>query len=69
MDQCKHCVVRGDFDACRKTECSIRETWVFREAVEHAHMAGQGDYGCRSLGYSNAQLYFDETYNNEINRT
>lgn len=65
MDLCKNCIVRGDFEACRKTECNIRESWIFREAVEQAHMAGQIDFGCKSPGYSNARAYFDETYNDE----
>ena len=61
MDQCKHCTVRGNLDACSKTPCSYRETWIFREAVEQAHMAGQADAGV-DPGYSNARAYFDETY-------
>ena len=27
MDQCTHCIVRGDIDKCRATECSQHESW------------------------------------------
>jgi hypothetical protein len=27
MDQCKHCVVRGDVESCMKTECTYHELW------------------------------------------
>jgi hypothetical protein len=26
-DQCMHCMVRGDFEACQKTECYQHENW------------------------------------------
>lgn len=26
-DQCQHCTVRGDFDACQKTPCNLHESW------------------------------------------
>ena len=27
MDQCKHCIIRGDIAACEKTECDKHEYW------------------------------------------
>ena len=27
MDQCKHCVVRGQMEVCEKTPCTIHEAW------------------------------------------
>lgn len=26
-DQCKHCTVRGDMEACAALECGIHESW------------------------------------------
>jgi len=26
-DQCKHCTLRGDIEACRAAECSHHENW------------------------------------------
>lgn len=31
MDQCKHCVARGDFDYCQSLDCSHHETWYARQ--------------------------------------
>ena len=27
MDQCKHCIVRGDIAACEQTDCDKHEYW------------------------------------------
>lgn len=27
MDQCKHCIVRGDIDKCQATDCNYHELW------------------------------------------
>ena len=27
MDQCKHCIVRGDVAACEQTDCDKHEYW------------------------------------------
>lgn len=27
VDQCQHCTVRGDFDACKVTPCNQHESW------------------------------------------
>ena len=64
MDQCKNCIMRGNFDGCIATPCSHRDTWIFREAVEQAHMKGQIDalQGMFDPIYSIATRYFDETY-------
>ena len=64
MDQCKHCSMRGNFEGCRNTPCSHRESWVFRQAVEQAHTAGQIDAleGMFDPVESKASDYFDETY-------
>jgi hypothetical protein len=64
MDQCRNCTVQGDFETCRKTACTFRECWGFREAVEQAHMAGQMNAGCKEPGYSNARAYFDQIHKN-----
>ena len=26
-DQCKHCILRGDIEICKATECSHHENW------------------------------------------
>jgi len=31
MDQCTHCVVKGDIEECLKTECSQHESWMVGE--------------------------------------
>lgn len=28
IDQCKYCVLRGDWDGCRATECNSHENWI-----------------------------------------
>ena len=64
MDQCKNCIMRGNFDGCLDTPCSHRDTWIFREAVEQAHMRGQidGFGGMFDPSYSQAYGYFITTY-------
>ena len=31
IDQCKHCVVRGNIAECLSTKCSQHESWMSRE--------------------------------------
>lgn len=31
IDQCKHCIVRGDMNECLKTECAYHENWYALE--------------------------------------
>ena len=31
MDQCKHCMVRGDLSECLKTKCNYHELWMVKE--------------------------------------
>lgn len=33
MDQCKHCIVRGDLDKCLETSCSYHELWFTNELI------------------------------------
>ena len=30
-DQCKHCLVRGNMEACKETECHQHESWYVQE--------------------------------------
>ena len=69
MDQCKHCTARENFDKCRQTPCSHRESWGFREAVERAYEAGLIAAEERHSGYSNAHAYFNQTHNAGSQRT
>ena len=64
MDQCKLCIKRGNFEGCISTPCTHRESWIFREAVEQAHMRGQidGSGGMFDPSYSQASYYFDSVY-------
>ena len=64
MDQCKHCSMRGNFDGCSNTPCGQRDSWIFREAVEQAHMRGQidGSGGMFDPSYSQACGYFITAY-------
>jgi hypothetical protein len=33
-DQCKHCIVRGDYDECLKTPCCRHESWIDTVRIE-----------------------------------
>jgi hypothetical protein len=37
-DQCQHCIVCGDFDACCKTECFHHENWYAVQLMEEIHL-------------------------------
>ena len=44
-DQCKHCTVRGDIQACKKTECNQHESWYVRDLkAERDRLRNQGQY-------------------------
>jgi len=57
MDECNFCTLRGNFSKCVELPCSHRETWIFREAVKMAYMAGK--LGVKSLSSLD---YFHDTY-------
>ena len=31
MDQCNHCIVRGNIEKCLKTDCSYHDLWMVKE--------------------------------------
>jgi hypothetical protein len=31
VDQCKHCLVHGNMEACKETECQQHENWYAQE--------------------------------------
>ena len=33
-DQCKHCIVRGDYKKCLETPCSKHESWIDIERMD-----------------------------------
>ena len=33
-DQCKYCIVRGDYKKCLKTPCSKHESWIDIERMD-----------------------------------
>lgn len=32
MDQCKHCLVRGNLSTCKETACFYHELWMVKES-------------------------------------
>jgi len=43
MDECKHCMVRGDVPACEKTKCNIHESWYVQQLLAR-HNALEKDH-------------------------
>jgi hypothetical protein len=33
-DQCKNCIVRGDYQKCLKTPCFRHESWIDKKRIE-----------------------------------
>jgi len=47
MDQCKHCLMRGDLKRCMETTCNQHESWMvgeLRKLLDHAVKQADGWY-------------------------